>query len=112
MSYCRWSSMGYRCDAYCYESGRGFEIHLATHRRPEGCPQWDLDSFTATSMLEERAWLDDAANSQSPIGLPYDGMSYCFDTAGECANKLRELRAVGYIIPDSAINELDAEAAT
>ncbi len=112
MSYCRWSDMGFQCDAYVYESQHGFEIHLAVKRRPPGCPEWDTttpEAFTESN-LARQAWLDDPANESAPIGLPCDGEDYTLPTAAECAEKLRELRGMGYVIPDYAIEELEAEA--
>lgn len=44
------------------------------------------------------------------IGLPHDGESFDDDTAGECADRLESLRAIGYHVPQSAINALRAEA--
>lgn len=46
-----------------------------------------------------------------PIGLPHDGEAYSDDTATECADRLESLRALGYHVPQSAINALRAEAA-
>lgn len=44
-----------------------------------------------------------------PIGLPYDGESFNDPTPGECADRLEQLRAIGYIVPQSAIDRLRAE---
>lgn len=45
------------------------------------------------------------------IGLPHDGESFSDETASECAERLVSLRAVGYHVPQSAINALREEAA-
>jgi len=113
MRYCRWSDMGYRCDIYCYQSLTGFQVWVATNRRPEGCPDldWSTPETISASFATEQAWLDDPANASAPIGLPCDGEDYTLPTAAECAEKLRELRKIGYVIPDYAIEELEAEAA-
>lgn len=115
MSYCRFSCMGFRCDIYCYEAVDGFKVHVAANRRPEGCPGYDFsgppDKVLASYKVRQD-WLDDPANESIPIGLPYDGKYYSLSTAAECAAKLRELRAVGYLLPDYALAELDEEART
>lgn len=46
-----------------------------------------------------------------PIGLPHDGDQFNHDTPGECADWLLELRALGYFVPQYAIDALQAEAA-
>jgi hypothetical protein len=44
------------------------------------------------------------------IGLPHDGEAFCDATAEECASRLRELRAMGYHVPQHAIDALTEEA--
>jgi hypothetical protein len=44
------------------------------------------------------------------IGLPHDGAAFNDDTASECADRLESLRALGYHVPQSAINALREEA--
>lgn len=46
-----------------------------------------------------------------PIGLPHDGEFFDDSTPAECAERLRYLREVGYIVPQYAIDALEAEAA-
>ena len=46
-----------------------------------------------------------------PIGLPYDEQSFNDDTAGECADRLEQLRAIGYIVLQYAIDALREEQA-
>jgi LPS sulfotransferase NodH len=45
-----------------------------------------------------------------PIGLAHDGENYAFDTADEAADKLEDLRSLGYKVPQDAIVALRAEA--
>ena len=45
------------------------------------------------------------------IGLPYDGESFDYATPGECADKLEELRELGYNVPQYAIDALREEQA-
>jgi hypothetical protein len=44
-----------------------------------------------------------------PIGLPHDGKNFSSDTPGDCADLLERLRAIGYVVPDYAINALREE---
>ncbi len=46
-----------------------------------------------------------------PIGLAHDGDSFSDDTAAECAARLIDLRAMGYHIPQHAIDRLREEQA-
>jgi len=43
------------------------------------------------------------------IGLPYDGYTFHHNKPEYCANKLEQLRSLGYKVPQSAINALRAE---
>jgi hypothetical protein len=45
------------------------------------------------------------------IGLPHDGAAFHDETAGECADRLRDLRAMGYHVPQHAIDALTEEVA-
>lgn len=45
------------------------------------------------------------------IGLPHDGEAFSDETPGECADRLESLRALGYHVPQSAIDALRQEAA-
>lgn len=147
MSYCRWSSMNWRCDAYVYEDcSGGFTTHVAGRRRviqpiPDlmggrismwlhrwsGCA-WDRGSAKITYSHRWRGaiysawsrfvgfwhrWVHRTSMDLIPlrdIGLPHDGESFNDDTASECADRLERLRALGYIIPQYAIDALRKEA--
>lgn len=118
MSYCRWSSDGWRCDVYVYKDvSGGWTTHVAGRKRvhPEPCPQLDWDAIRDRTKDEkvaaieswqraERAWLDQA--QMVDIGLPHDGARFNDDTAGDCANTLEMLRAAGYWVPQYAIDSL------
>lgn len=83
MSYCRWSSDNYQCDIYAYRHVcGGYQVHVAGRR------------------------------NDAPIGLQHDGDRFSLDTAGECADKLIELRACGYNVPQCAIDDLRDESMT
>ena len=116
MSFCRWSSDNFDCDVYVYEHcDGGFPIHLASCRLVgvEACPKldtsepYDPEAFLA-SYQAQHAWIADA--ERAPIGLPHDGETWWAATAGECADKLEELRRIGYHVPQYAIDDLRHEA--
>lgn len=142
MSYCRWSSMNWRCDVYVYEDvSGGWTTHVAGGRRVIGpipdIPFGWLPRFGAEWNRETRsvdypsAWHRRAAHAiyavatcwyrlhmftldlipLRPIGLPHDAESFSDPTAAACADRLEALRALGYIVPQSAIDALRAEHA-
>jgi hypothetical protein len=45
------------------------------------------------------------------IGLPHDGDAFSDETANECADRLESLKALGYHVPQYAIDALREEAA-
>ena len=46
-----------------------------------------------------------------PIGLPHNGAIFDDPTPGDCADRLEHLRALGYRVPQGAIDTLRDEAA-
>jgi hypothetical protein len=117
MSFCRFSDDDYRSDIYAYESVSGsFEIMVAMNRhanpdpRPNPGPiptdKADIDAWTKI-YLALNNWL--GAATVEPIGLGSDGKRFSFSTPGEAADKLEELRASGYNVPQRAIDDLREE---
>lgn len=117
MSYCRWSSDDFQCDVYVYADCRGgWTTHVAGRRRvidPTALPprvSWTDDPtaywqrYNAVNALVDAAPLVD-------IELPHDGETFNDDTPGACADRLEALRALGYVVPQYAIDELRAEQA-
>lgn len=111
MSYCRWSSDNGLCDVYVYESCEGgYVIHVASKRVSDDVPKCDhllkpnLIHKYMRAKKKQNKWRD--KNPPQPIGLPHDGESFGFETPHECANKLIELRGIGYNVPKYAIDEL------
>ena len=119
MSYCRWSSDNYKSDFYVYEDvSGGWTIHMAARRVVGDVPplEWPKDptdkaqqdafmrSYRAQSEFFDTATRED-------IGLPHDGESYGFATAGECADKCEELAALGYHLPAGVVEALRQEDA-
>jgi hypothetical protein len=110
MSYCRWSSDCYQSDVYVYEGYDAFVINIAKIRyvsdqpRPIEPPITDVKAWLAY-WDATREWVRNA--NQQIIGLPYDGMTFYCNTSDECASFLRELKAMGYSIPQYAIALLE-----
>lgn len=120
MSYCRWSSDGYNCDVYVYEDvSGGYTCHVAGLRivnlneAPENPSHYfDIenkdDAWQNEYMSKHRDymnWLREKA-IREPIGLPYDGKSFNVDTAEDMADRLIELKQLGYTVPEYAIESL------
>lgn len=115
MSYCRWSTNDFRCDIYCYEScNGGWDIHVARlrhrlNRLPSPVP-FDPDNFTAWFERHKKVMEMVHRARHYPIGLPHDGESYNEPTAADAANRLIQLKRVGYNVPQFAIDALLEEA--
>ena len=116
MSYCRWSSLNWMCDVYCYEDvSGGWTTHVATNRRVREPVPGEVDFSTST--LEEWAdahnrTMDDLENiSLEPIGLAYDGDTFNDPTLESFRDRLFMLREAKYIIPDCVFEEIREELA-
>ena len=125
MSYCRWSSDFFRCDVYVYQSREGWVTHVAGRRLKDGPPEELLAMPSGTdeewiavhrAEMEWRKSLEDDAGEipkerwfyLRDIG-PEAGESYTDATPGECAARLRALKAKGFNVPDYAIEALEKE---
>jgi len=98
MSYCRWSSEDSNCDVYVYEDFfGGWTTHIAERRKKS-----DFNPSTNTTIEE---WGD----GYTDIPLQYAGESFNDPTPGKCADRLESLRAIGYIVPQYAIDALRDE---
>jgi hypothetical protein len=117
MSYCRWSSDDFGCDVYVYEStGDDWLTHVARNRVlgvvPPTPPMHDDPAWIQQYMLAHQAQMAFLETAErAPIGLPHDGESFDDPTPGECADRLEQLRALGYRVPLYAIDALRAEQA-
>jgi hypothetical protein len=120
MSYCRWSSMGFQCDLYCYEDvDGGWTTHVAGLRRigipPQPVEPEDYEADDYLDKLDEfvdsfNLWVKAvAACENEPIGLPFDGMSFNDPDLEGFYSRLTELRALGYRFPDEVLEEVVAE---
>ena len=116
MSYCRWSCDDFQCDLYVFEHcDGGFVTHVAKRRYVYAEPLPPLVPMDSDHVEE---WIDrnrkvmamvQEAESR-PIGLPHDGEDFVDATAAECADRLEQLRAMGYRVPQHAIDALREEA--
>lgn len=117
MSYCRWSSDNFKSDLYVYESvDGGWVIHVASNRIVGDVPPiaWPLDPKDGpqfgeyvASRAEQHAFLSTA--EREPIRLPGAGETFITDSPGACADKIEELHAAGFYVPDGVVAELRAE---
>ena len=104
MSWCRWSSDGFRSDIYCYESIDEIVIHIAARRFPDG---FDIGPSTPDKPRGEGV-------ETVPIGLPLDGQTITvewglFATEDEACEhapaELRHLQEMGYHVPEWVFDE-------
>ena len=122
MSYCRWSSMNWRCDLYIYENVAGcWTIHVASQRVSGKLPPEPLLSLPEPGAPEEdmKKWMRRYRKHRNAlevapmveIALPHAGETFNLPSPGECADKVEELIALGYLCPDYVVPELREEQA-
>lgn len=114
MSYCRFSSDDFQCDVYVYDSEEGIVTHVARARRVVDTSTLPaLNGNDVDAILRRHRELmrqfDDESIPIVPIGLSEDGKSFVDDTPGEAADRLETLRAMGYRVPQHAIDVLREE---
>lgn len=112
MSLCRWSSMNWKCDLYCYyDVNGGITTHVATRRvvgnppeRPDPATctkdEWLAASRKLSNFLEEATHL--------PIGLPEDDKTFNDPDLASFKSRLTYLRDLGYVFPDELF-DIDEE---
>lgn len=127
MSYCRWSSDNFRSDVYVYEDASGgWTTHVAKRRlvlpAVPAIPFLWLDVFMGKRSMVHRmacrlwAWSNRLHLwtvrhfPHRVIGLSYDGKTMNHETPSECADFLERLRALGYYVPQPAIDQLREDA--
>ena len=119
MSYCRWSSMNWTCDLYCYaDITGGWTTHIAPRRRVEAVPEDRQEDFIARKIsLDEytdRHHQQMVALEQipfEPLRLPHAGETFHDATLAEFKRRVLDLRRLGYRFPDEVIDQIDAELA-
>lgn len=118
MSYCRWSSMGFKCDLYCYEHVGGFwATHVAGNKIvspifPEA--PWKLIRGGYLGRLLFGWWhrlhmFTVSHGIRRDLTLPHAGASFQDSTLEEFKATLLMLRGLGYRFPDHVIERVDEE---
>jgi hypothetical protein len=116
MSYCRFSTNGFRCDLYVYADAEGFTVHVAASRIPEDAPELpDIQTLAAAAdwsgyLQAQRALSDYLLGCErTPIGGPHDGATFHLPNLDALHARLRALRDDGYRFPDSVLEAVAAE---
>ena len=127
MSYCRWSSDGFKSDVYVYEHFQdGYTCHIASNRivnldlapPPPSFFDYPVDEEGRLSdesiedfMIKEDAfddWMDKHAIRED-IGFEFAGETINTESATSMANELVMLKKLGYHVPQYAIDALYEE---
>ena len=115
MSYCRFSSERFQCDVYCYaDTSGGYTTHVAGRRRTEPAPEMDLAKMAGSQAECDRYNAAMAEWEKLPlldIGLPHDGETFADPTLAALRERLVGLKALGYVVPESAFAAIDEEIA-
>lgn len=117
MAFCRWSSMNWRCDLYCYEDvAGGFTTHVAGNRVVGDIPEEPDLSLLRTASTDwlgkHRAVMEFLATAErTPITLPHAGETFNDYTLAAFKERLLYLRGLGYLFPDDVLSEIDEEIA-
>ena len=114
MSYCRFSSDSFQCDAYVYEDVHGgYTIHLASNKVVGDIPSVDPSDLTndPEKYLRDHNTLMGFLNTarRESLNLPNNGETFNLPTPGSCAVALMRFRDMGYRIPQYAIDSLIME---
>ena len=117
MSYCRFSTDDFHSDVYVYEDvSGGWTTHVASKRwtMPERLypPHIPFTEYHYADYLDRQTEVDKLLKKHGdriPIGLQFDGETFNDPTPQDCANRLKELKTLGYIIPDGVIDALEKE---
>lgn len=112
MSYCRWSSDNWKSDVYVYEAKEGFIIHVAGARYVGNIPPllgWNdatQDEYFAR-YKEQMDFVKQAVTVD--IGGEFDGVDFTLATLEELRDKLREIAAAGYHVPEYVFETITEE---
>jgi hypothetical protein len=121
MSYCRWSSMDFKCDLYCYEHCDGtWTTHVASNKVvspifPDA--PWKLlmkggviGRYLFMWWHRLHMWTV-GVGIRRPLGLKFDGETFKDDSAEDFKRTLLMLRGAGYKFPDAVLDAVDEEIA-
>ena len=112
MSYCRWSSDDFQCDVYVYAHvDGGWTTHVAGVRVVYREPLPPLIAIGDAGWFERHQRVLDMHDTAERVSIdhPEAGQTYNDPTASACADRLEQLRAAGFVVPQYAIDELRAE---
>jgi hypothetical protein len=111
MSWCRWGTIcpnNRTSNLYVYEGDYLF-IHVAgrhivnEENAPKVLPFWQLNESNVQEWLDwsnaRDEWIKEHAIYE-PIGLKYDGQSFCLNNKEDIKNTLDMLKEEGYNFPD------------
>lgn len=114
---CKPNKTGWTSDVYVYESESGYVTHVASRRHVSKTPCPEIDWPSALLLLKddaikmitewrlaEKEWLEGC--TMEDIGLECDGVTFNNASPTGCVGTLIRLRGLGYIVPQSAIDEL------
>ena len=119
MSWCRWSTTcdnGMSSHLYVYEGVDGLHIHVAGRHLTnwQDGPKEMLESEMTKDNVQE--WIqqfDDRSRwigkygIYEPIGLDYDGESFCLTTKEDIKNTFDMLKEAGYNFPERIYDYID-----
>ncbi len=115
MSYCRFSSLNWMCDVYCYEdTAGGWTTHVAAGRRGhEPTPEPEIGTVLPEEWVtaHQKTMAELAEIPMENIGLPHDGETFNDSTLETFRDRLIMLRAAGYIVPDYVFDLITDELA-
>lgn len=111
MSYCRFSSDYFNCDLYIYEDITGsYAMHIAGSRYV-----FDRTPIKPTKTVEDfvnnHGYVMTALRTADvvEIKLPYAGESFYFAELSQVIEKVKELQALGYVVPSNIIPSMEEE---
>jgi len=119
MSYCRWSSMDWTCDLYCYEDvAGGWTTHVAGRRRVGDIPSDRVNDFCEGKISGEefmRLHQEQMRVLETlplvDIELPHAGETFSDPSLEDFRERLVGLRSLGYRFPDHVFESIDEEIA-
>lgn len=104
MSYCRWSTDDFLCDLYIWDDVAGHTAVAVASRRvvyeaplPDPIP-WDPERIE--EILARQQAVRKLPHHFEDIDLPYAGQTFHEPDQKAAADRVAELRALGYCCPD------------
>jgi len=117
MSYCRFSSDSFKSDVYCYANVRGgYTTHVAAFKAKGEMPEQppvpkagDEGALQKWMVYRQAVSAFIVSAERAPLGLPHDGKTFNDPDLHSFKERLLGLRAVGYHVPDSALQRIQEE---